>query len=551
MRYQLVKKILLGLAVLVLLQSVFTPVQAAVVKAAPSNFSATVLSSGYVRLSWDAVANAEYYVIEATIDGKTMHLFPAPPSTTFLVPFPLASGQTFTFRIQASFDIAYDNYSDYSPVVSITKSARFFTIFGTVPNIPSLLTATTQSDGSVQLNWQDNATNESGFYLYDDDGSYIAVTQLAANAITENQSWLDSTLTSQVKLAAFSTNAVSAWAELTVPHPYCQPPSNLVAVKDSLGRVSLTWQDNSDNELGFEINTSDDDWFLPRVELPAGTTSYLDTRDKIAGYTYLYNVNSVSPYELYNKLSNTVSVYFAEAYTDLPATIPEQPVLPTIPVIPVLPTIPPVLPTIPPVLPIIPEQPVLPTIPPVDPIAESDLKFDGTQSSWAESELLTAYNSDLTYSGVMSDYKQKITREEFCTIVVRLYEKISGLKAAGGTNPFTDASNPEVLKAFHLGIVNGTSASTFSPKANITRQEVSVMILRCLKKALPNLDSTISGSLPFSDAGQINHWAVDAMKFCYAKEIMNGLSSNTIAPLANTTREQGIMLLLRTFENYK
>ena len=51
--------------------------------------------------------------------------------------------------------------------------------------------------------------------------------------------------------------------------------------------------------------------------------------------------------------------------------------------------------------------------------------FDGTQSKWAEPELEAAYSYGLTYTGVMSNFKKMITREEFCIIVVKLYEKLS------------------------------------------------------------------------------------------------------------------------------
>jgi len=86
-----------------------------------------------------------------------------------------------------------------------------------------------------------------------------------------------------------------------------------------------------------------------------------------------------------------------------------------------------------------------------------DFIFDGTQSSWAESELEDAFDLDLTYPEVMKNFQAAITREEFCTIVVKLYEAITGEAAKPvSPNPFTDTSNPEVLKANNLKIVFGT-----------------------------------------------------------------------------------------------
>ncbi|MEI7884135.1 MAG: S-layer homology domain-containing protein [Clostridia bacterium] len=597
------------ISVLMLTQSPFSPLQAAGNAVAPSNFAGTILGTGYLRLTWDAVPNARFYAIKTVIDGQTISFLPAANKTSFLVPLTLEPGKTYTFSIMADFSTY--SFSDFSAPISITKPINFFQFFQVSPASPSLLTSTTQADGSINLSWNDNATNEVGYYLYDYDGKLTTISELPANTTLKNISWLDDTLTSQLKICAIGTSNISAWSELTIEHPHCNTPSNLVAVKDSLGRVTLTWTDTSNNEKGFQVNTSDNDWFLAPVTLAAGITTYIDTRPKVAGYTYKYKVNSISPYVYYNhNYSNEVSVYFATAFTGVPTTTPAAiPKMPSnvaaiqksdgsisvtwqdnsndetsfqvlisegssggsydvpantniyldkdqhtvgttytytvramnsvgsSPWVAEKASI------------VYKANAVIPIITPGG-INIGGLLFDGTQSKWAEPELSTAYTNTLTYNDIMNNYTQKINREEFCTIVVKLYEKLSGLQAGVTSNPFTDATNPEILKAYKLGIVNGTSTTTFSPNANITRQEVCVMILRCLNLALPSLNSATSGSLPFSDTSKINTWAKAAMLFCYENSIIKG-SGSTISPLDNTTREQGISLLLRTFEKYK
>lgn len=180
----------------------------------------------------------------------------------------------------------------------------------------------------------------------------------------------------------------------------------------------------------------------------------------------------------------------------------------------------------------------------------SELQFDGSQSSWAESELIEAYNYNLTYPEVMINYRKSITREEFSTIVVKLYENITGVKASVGSDPFTDTSNPEVLKAYNLGIVKGKSPSIFAPKEYITRQEISVMIFRALKVAIPDVSKTVTGDFPFLDTQDIASWALNPVKFTYQNDIMNG-SGGKILPLENTTREQAVVLVKRTYMSFK
>jgi len=177
--------------------------------------------------------------------------------------------------------------------------------------------------------------------------------------------------------------------------------------------------------------------------------------------------------------------------------------------------------------------------------------FDGTQSVWAEPFLQKGNDYGLTYPDIMKNFKKPITREEFCTIVVKLYEKLTGAFVNAVASPFTDTSNSEIIKAFQLGIVNGTGGGKFSPYNNITRQEICVMIFRCLGVALPQLNKDTSGDFPFSDQDLIASWALTAMKFAYKNTIMNGVGNNKIDPLSNTTREQAITLLVRTYEAFK
>lgn len=177
-------------------------------------------------------------------------------------------------------------------------------------------------------------------------------------------------------------------------------------------------------------------------------------------------------------------------------------------------------------------------------------QLDGTQSKWAEPELVAAYQYGLTYPGIMNNFKRPITREEFSIIVVKLYEKLSGKAAVAGDDPFGDTDNPEILKAYNLGIVAGVSKDKFAPLAKITRQEICVMIFQALKAALPSLDKSAGTVFPFTDINKIATWASDAMKFAYKNDIMKGKTTTLIAPLDNTSREEAIALLKRTYEKF-
>lgn len=176
---------------------------------------------------------------------------------------------------------------------------------------------------------------------------------------------------------------------------------------------------------------------------------------------------------------------------------------------------------------------------------------DNTASKWAISELTQAYNYGLTYPDIMGKFQQPITREEFCVIVVKLYTKLTNKTVSAGASPFSDTANPEIIKAYQLGIVKGTGGGKFSPTLPIVRQEIATMIYRALSISYSNLPEINQNDFPFKDVNKIAHWALDSMKFCFQNNIIKGVSKDEIDPLSNTTREQGIILVKRTYENFR
>jgi len=100
-------------------------------------------------------------------------------------------------------------------------------------------------------------------------------------------------------------------------------------------------------------------------------------------------------------------------------------------------------------------------------------------SNWAVSEVESARENNLVPVNLLNDYQTQITREEFSEMAVMLYEALSGEIARNQfQNPFTDTSNPEVLKAYDLGIVKGFGDGTFRPDRTITREEIAALLFR-------------------------------------------------------------------------
>ncbi len=173
-----------------------------------------------------------------------------------------------------------------------------------------------------------------------------------------------------------------------------------------------------------------------------------------------------------------------------------------------------------------------------------------TPSDWAVNEVNNAKNAGIITNAITKNYQKDITREEFCELVVKLYEKLTNQSATVGTDIFTDTDNQEILKAYNLGIVKGVSSNQFAPYNNITRQEICVMLVRCIDIAIESADISDFNNNNFADKNKIADWAIDYVNYAYDNGVMKGVGNNCIDPLGNATCEQSVLLAYRIYSTY-
>lgn len=171
-------------------------------------------------------------------------------------------------------------------------------------------------------------------------------------------------------------------------------------------------------------------------------------------------------------------------------------------------------------------------------VKQGDYYYDAVQ--WAVGKKITSGTSATTF-----------TPDGICTraqTVTFLWRSQGSPKAAGAENPFTDVSKDAyyydaVLWAVAQGITNGTSATTFSPDATVTRGQTAAFLWRVAKQ--PQVDQTAN---PFVDVTQDAYY-YNAVLWGVAKEITNGTSSTTFSPDQGCTRAQIVTFLWRTNSN--
>ena len=196
-----------------------------------------------------------------------------------------------------------------------------------------------------------------------------------------------------------------------------------------------------------------------------------------------------------------------------------------------------------------------------------------TASEWAVTEIEKAEELGLIPEVLDgADLTADITRAEFAAVAVKVYENLSGTAAIPAViNPFTDTKDVEILKAYNIGAVNGTSATTYSPDDLLNREQAAAMLTRVFKKiSIPNwtLATDSQFALPyekpalFADDKDISDWAKESVYFMVANGIINGVGNNKFAPknvtteeqaqgYANATREQALLIAVRMVENLK
>ena len=124
----------------------------------------------------------------------------------------------------------------------------------------------------------------------------------------------------------------------------------------------------------------------------------------------------------------------------------------------------------------------------------------------------------------------------------------SGIEPGCPTAQFTDMDHNGWYHTFidyvvKNGLMNGTSATTFSPDAKVTRGMVAQTLYAMEGKPAYGTDA------PFSDVPSDRYYAA-AIKWCAANGIVSGYEDGTFHPDENITRQQ-LATMLYAFAGYK
>lgn len=187
-------------------------------------------------------------------------------------------------------------------------------------------------------------------------------------------------------------------------------------------------------------------------------------------------------------------------------------------------------------------------------------------SDWAREEVAKAEELGLIPQDVLGwpqDYREPVSRDHFQRIAMELvalqtncdYTSLLDLtdeykaeKDPDGfvIQPFTDGG-PGTAEAYYLGVIKGRGNGIFAPDDPITRQEAAVLLIQAYT-AYSGETPAVSTALPYSDAAQVDAWAMAGVETVSAWGVMKGIEDGSFSPKGFYSLEQCILTFVRLYE---
>ncbi len=168
---------------------------------------------------------------------------------------------------------------------------------------------------------------------------------------------------------------------------------------------------------------------------------------------------------------------------------------------------------------------------------------DMTDYKWAESAV-----GYLTEKKVISGTgnnrfspEEIITREQIAKIMVLALDEFD----ESATADYADVDQSDwaykyIASAKKTGLMNGFTATEFSPLSPITREDLAVIIYRAMTKQGKIYDVKKNN---FNDFGNISDYAKEAVEYIAGAGIINGFDDGSFKPKAPATRAQAAVLI--------
>jgi hypothetical protein len=204
----------------------------------------------------------------------------------------------------------------------------------------------------------------------------------------------------------------------------------------------------------------------------------------------------------------------------------------------------------------------------VEIIVSSEKVFlDVPNGEWYTSYIYKANKAGYVYGYNDSKFygpNDSIKRGDVVVILARMagFKNVTAVnddktnELAGYVNKFDDVDNgtyyaQAIAWASHVGIVTGTSDSTFEPERNVTREEFATMLQRyanLVENGAAVAANTSTELAKYTDGSAVCDWAKDAVAWASENEIMTGYAGTTILGAENTVTRAQVAKMAVTYQ---
>lgn len=171
----------------------------------------------------------------------------------------------------------------------------------------------------------------------------------------------------------------------------------------------------------------------------------------------------------------------------------------------------------------------------------ANYSFTDIASNWAKADILYCCNTKEVMTGTSSTLFSPATNSKRHEIITTL-AKVRGVGQRNISTGFTDVSSNMsysgyVKWAVDKGITAGTSSTTFSPNANVTRQDLCTFIYRLCNTYSLSLPKTYAEKT-FTDSSSISSYAKPAVVALQRAGLISGYSNGSFLPKNNIRRDE-------------
>ena len=171
---------------------------------------------------------------------------------------------------------------------------------------------------------------------------------------------------------------------------------------------------------------------------------------------------------------------------------------------------------------------------------------DVPESRWSYPYIRQLYDAGVVSGMTATTFApaENMTRAQFVTMLAGLQgADVSAYRTGKFTDVPADAwYAPYVSWAAENGVVHGVSDTAFAPDADISRQDMAVMVYRYAERFGIRLGTDVP-PVTFADAGDIAAYALPAVQALQRAGVISGMPDGSFRPRERMTREQACVVL--------